>query len=322
MGSSGGHTVAIVGGSGFVGRHLLARLVSRHDIRIRALRHEGRLPGDVLERGAELVEGDLFRPASLERLLVPGCTVVNLAYVSGYDRGLEAMDNLGKACVSAGVRRMIHCSTAVVAGRVTETEVSEKTVCRPFKEYEVTKLAIEQLLVDRYGDRLEVIILRPTAVFGPGGRNLLKLMDNLTDGRRWLNYLRSCLSKHRRMNLVCVDNVVGALVWSIGHDKPVREPEVFIVSDDEDPVNDYRSVEAELMRLLGQRPYIFPVVPVPLTLLSILLRGMGRSNYNPSTVYSCRKLMESGFEKSVSVREGLADLARWYRCSRTDGGDR
>jgi len=305
-----------------VGRHLLARLGSRHDVRIRALRRKGSFPGDVMERGVELVDGDLFDRASLERLLLPGCTVVNLAYVSGHDRGLEAIDNLGKACVGAGVRRIVHCSTAVVAGRVTETEVTEKTVCRPFKEYEGAKLAIEQLLVDGYGDQLEVIILRPTAVFGPGGRNLLKMMDNLTGGRRWLNYLRSCVSKHRRMNLVCVDNVVAALVWSIDHDTPVREPEVFIVSDDEDPVNDYRGVEVELMRLLGLKPYVLPVVPAPLSLFTILLRVMGRSNYNPSTVYSCRKLMERGFEKSVSVREGLADLARWYKYSRTDGGDR
>ena len=82
------------------------------------------------------------------------------------------------------IKRLIHCSTAVVAGRVNDNIVTEQTECNPRTEYEKTKYQIEQILTQKARNHFPLTILRPTAVFGENGKNLLKLgITSIIDGR-------------------------------------------------------------------------------------------------------------------------------------------
>jgi nucleoside-diphosphate-sugar epimerase len=206
----------------------------------------------------------------------------------------------------------VHCSTAVVAGRSDADVVTEETECEPGDRYEATKLAIEKFLLGKAADSLEIAILRPTAVFGPRGRNLVKLANDLEQRPAFVNYLRSCLQGGRRMNLVHVDNVVAALAFLIDTADRVAG-EVFIISDDEYPINNYRDVERRLMAGLGVSVYPVPPVAVPRWMLSSALRMTGRTNTNPFCVYDCSKIISRGLKKPVSFEQGLSDFMAWYR---------
>jgi nucleoside-diphosphate-sugar epimerase len=311
-------TIVILGATGYIGSHLLASLAGVKDIKIKVLTRSGNQDQHPIQwpECVEVIQGDLNDSAALHRLIEPGCTVVNLVYLweGGEQANLAVTRNLLNACLSAGVGRLIHCSTAVVSGRASENPITESTECRPITEYGITKLKIEQLILTMAKGHFETVMLRPTAVFGPGpgGKQLKKLTADLIHGSRWRNYLKSCLFGQRRMNLVYIGNVVAAILFLIQHAQPIKE-DVLIVSDDAFPNNNFMAVERYLMHSLGLPDYPLPRIPIPLGFLTLLLQGLGRDNINPRCSYSQKKLEDLGFRSPVDFETGLSHYADWRR---------
>jgi len=310
-------TIAITGASGFIGRNLVAGLQGRGGDRIKLLARtqtsNGQHSGQV-----EIVKGDLLSPASLAGFLEPGCIVINLVYFWDADEAanLTAISNLVGACKAVGVKRLVHVSTAAVVGRENECLITESTPCSPVSEYGVTKLSIENLIRRERSGSIDVAILRPTSVFGPGGEPLGKLADSVARGLRLLNYLKSSLFNRRRMNLVHVSNVVAAIIFLANRPENLAG-EVFIVSDDDSAANNFSDVESALMRGLGVSDYCLPRVPVPLGVLKLLLSILGRNNVNPRCNYSSEKLLRLGFRRQVSFEAGLSDYISAYQSARS-----
>lgn len=305
--------IAVTGATGFIGRRLVGHLVARGDAAVRVLvRNYSAIAGTGVGNGAKV--GDMRDPAALAQILEEGCTWVNVAQLdlpSEADQ-INVMASLMEVCRKRRIKRLVHCSTAVVAGRSSVAVVNENTDCQPGNRYEATKLAIERFLIQKNSDSLEVAVLRPTAVFGPRGRNLIKLATDLERRPAIVNYLKSCLEGSRRMNLVHVDNVVAALAFLIDTPECVAG-EIFIISDDEYPGNNYRDVERRLMAGLGIPDY--PVAPAatPQWILSAALRAAGRTNIYPYRVYDCSKIVGFGLKKPVTFDQGLSDFVTWYR---------
>jgi nucleoside-diphosphate-sugar epimerase len=309
--------IAITGASGYIGQNLVAGLLDRGGYRVKLLSRTK--DSEHSHRGAvETVDGDLLLPKSLSGFLEPGCTVINLVYLwdAGEAANLAAMGNLVAACKAAGVKRLIHVSTAAVVGRVNECLITETTPCRPVSEYGVTKLNVESLIRREGGDSFDLAILRPTSVFGPGGEPLGKLADALENGHRLRNYLKSCLFNGRRMNLVHIANVVEAVIFLANRPENLAG-EIFIVSDDDSDANNFSDVESALMRGLGVSDYRLPRVPVPLGVLRLLLSILGRNNVNPGCNYSGEKLLRLGFRRAVSFEAGLSDYISAYQSARS-----
>ena len=303
--ASGLTTVAVIGASGFIGEHLLNALAERTDIELRVLVHRKKAK---THAGINFIEGDLLQPDSLDALLSKDCMVINLAYLA--QNNLEAMDNLASVCVKNQVSRLIHCSTAVVDGRSENDWVTEGTPCVTTSDYEKTKLQIESLLCGAALGKFAITILRPTAVFGPGGKNLIKLANELMNGNQWANYVRSSLFNRRSLNLVAVENVIAALEFLLVAENVDRE--VFIISDDDSPENNYRDIENRLLASFGIS-YLVPRVSMPKWSLKVLLRVAGKANINPSKKYSDRKLAELGFKKPQGLEAAVDKFSSWYK---------
>jgi nucleoside-diphosphate-sugar epimerase len=308
-------TVAITGATGFIGRHLLGRLARRRDLALRALTR-GPLDSCLPHApGLQWIRGDLADPGAARALLEPGCVLIDLAFPAQWPREKhrEAAAVLAEAAASARIHRVLHCSTAAVAGRAAERVITEETAARPATEYEVTKLAIEEMWRARAAGRYELAILRPTAVFGAGGRNLLKLARDLERGGGLTNYLRSSVFGRRRMNLIPVDNVTAAFEFLLDHPGPL-DREIYIVAQDEDPSNNFRDVERLLGAALGVRPAPVPGLPVPGFVLAGLLWLAGRSNANPDRIYDGSKLRRAGLnERPTTLAQGLSAFAAWKK---------
>jgi 2-alkyl-3-oxoalkanoate reductase len=96
------------------------------------------------------------------------------------------LKRLVDAARRAGVRRIVHVSTADVFGPDHSTRVTEKTKLHPVHAYERLKLFEEQWLLKAAQD-IEVVNLRPARLFGAGEEWLLpRLMSSLVRGRLWL----------------------------------------------------------------------------------------------------------------------------------------
>lgn len=311
-------TIAITGASGFIGKRLVADMLDEgcYEIRVLSRKKQRDLCKEGFGQGVDIFEGDLADPNSLRGFLVPGCTVINLVYLweAGEKLNLACTYNLLAACKDAKVARLIHCSTAAVAGRVQNNLIDEKTPCRPITEYGTTKLKIESDIIDSAKGNFDAVILRPTSVFGIDGEPLKKLVADLCVGSRWKNYLKSCLFGRRRMNLVHVANVVAAIIFLSRHAGRF-EGEIFIVSDDDEPKNNFIDVERTLMSALGVKQYRLPWLPIPLVVLKLFLMLLGRNNINPHCDFDSSKLHKLGFKNPVNLSKGLAEYAAWYRAS-------
>lgn len=312
-------TVAILGATGFVGTHLVLEFLRLGGYEIRVLTRP--TMRDVTQRnfglGVTVIDGDAVNPDSLRALLVPGCIVINLVYMwgAGEEANLACVRTLLAACKERKISRLVHTSTAAVVGRVKADRVNEATFCRPTDEYGFSKLKIEQAVTQFAKGEFDVAILRPTSVFGIGGEPLRKLVEDLTTGPRWKNYFRSCLFNNRSMHLVPLANVVAALIFLARYADQFDGDHIFIISSDEDPLNNFRAVELIGMKVLGIPDYHFPRMPVPLTALKLLLRFLGRSNTNPYRCFDSGKLRKFGYKDSVSLAEGLREYFLW--CHRT-----
>jgi nucleoside-diphosphate-sugar epimerase len=307
-------TIAITGATGFIGQHLLSNLQARPGTVIRALRH--RNPGKVFgcpDSTVEWIDGDLADSATAERLLTPGSTLFNLAFPESWNAidHIQSATRLAKVAAENAVRRVIHCSSAVVVGNVSQRVVNETTEPSPQLEYEKTKLEIERAWRENAADRFDLVIARPSAVFGPGGKNLIKLADALTHGNETKNYVRSALYSRRKLNLVCIQNVVTALEMLMDRRAPFHG-DTFNISNDDDPINNFRDIEQILMRELGIRDYLLPLIPVPRPALAAILRLAGRSNSNPDRIYDNAKLKQLGWKTICSIEQGLREFAAWY----------
>jgi dihydroflavonol-4-reductase len=95
-----------------------------------------------------------------------------------------AVGHLIEAAAGAGVRRVVHCSTVGVHGDIKHPPANEDAPLRPGDIYQVTKVEGERIAreaAERTG--LPVTIARPSGIYGPGDRRLLKLFRGVARRR-------------------------------------------------------------------------------------------------------------------------------------------
>lgn len=165
-------TVCILGGSGFVGRHLAEILVRRGlDVRIPTRRRERAKAQLILLPTVELLQADLHDPRAL-RGLVAGCdAVINLVGVlhdrrgNGFTRNhIELPAKIVAACREAGVPRVVHMSAL-------GADASGPSA------YLRSKFEGEQAIRQAATHGIDVTIFRPSVIFGPGDSFLSLFAD-------------------------------------------------------------------------------------------------------------------------------------------------
>ncbi len=305
--------IVVTGGTGFIGRHLLEAARGRqvHALSRRSVERAG-------SAGIKWTEGDLASHATWRSLLVPGSIVINLAYPAGLSdaRVVDAARTMVTACAEAKVARLIHCSTVSVYGRSPGGMINELTPCNPLDDYGRRKLLIERAIREADSGECEIAILRPAAVFGDGGQNLVSLMRSLSCNQGLVRYLRASLFGRRRMHLVPVQTVVAALLFLADSRQSVAG-QIFNVSDDDDSRNNYLEVERILIEALGLPERRIPVLPIPPLALKALLRVRGRSELDPYCSYCVEKLHRWGFVSPIDFDTALRTFACNWRSGLT-----
>ena len=158
-------SVCIIGGTGFVGRHIAYRL-SKTDKKVRVLTRNAEKNKDLrILPGVELIETDVFDTRQLEATIRDTDAVINLVGIlnekqhngEGFQRAhVELPKKILGACLSQGVPRLLHMS-ALHADVNTGTSL-----------YLRTKGEGENALHTFSTERLVVTSFRPSVIFGPG----------------------------------------------------------------------------------------------------------------------------------------------------------
>lgn len=177
----------VTGGAGFIGSHLVARLLARGD-EVRVLDNLRRgtrdaLPSRAAGRAVEFIEGDVRDPGTL-RAAADGCErIFHLAAQSNVIGALDDPDysfttnvggtfNMLRCAIDLGVRRVVFTSSREVYGEALYLPVDEEHPLRAKNPYGASKLAGEaycRTFAHCYG--LDVAIVRLANVYGPGDRD-------------------------------------------------------------------------------------------------------------------------------------------------------
>ena len=184
--------VLVTGATGFTGGQLARALKARgYDVWAMLRTPAG---AESLQRdGIQTRTGDLANPASLPAAVSGMDVVYNIAALyrqAGLPDSVyhqvngTAVGQLIEAAAGAGVRRVVHCSTVGVHGDIEHPPAGEDAPLSPGDVYQLSKVEGEQRARDvasRTG--VEVVIARPSGIYGPGDRRLLKLFRGVARRR-------------------------------------------------------------------------------------------------------------------------------------------
>ena len=129
---------------------------------------------------------DILSPDSYQEYITENSIVINLLFLTSefHQYNFKYIEDLISICIQKRIEKFVHISTAIVAGRIKSDVISEDVKCNPKNSYEKTKLKLEKILIDRSDNKFPLTILRPTAVFGANGKNLIKIARKVIDGNR------------------------------------------------------------------------------------------------------------------------------------------
>jgi nucleoside-diphosphate-sugar epimerase len=306
--------ILVTGATGFIGKRLCHQIIQNGGTIRRALRREGNQEGAVV--------GELGQETNWSTALVGVKCVIHLAgrvhvmrdsaddVLAEYRRvNVLGTLNLAQQAAALGVKRLIYISSIKVNGEKTKKGVPFLVTDNPNPHgpYAVSKWEAEQrLLALSAKTGIEVVIIRPPLVYGPGVKaNFLSML-------RWLSrgLPMPFGAIYNKRSLVALDNLVDLIITCIRH--PAAANQVFFAGDGEDLST------TELLHRLGYalgKPA--RLVSVPTWILQAVAgligkRQMGRRLCDSLQVDISKTREVLGWSPMISVNEGLQITAQYY----------
>lgn len=315
--------VFITGASGFVGGHLIQALQREGSRHIGVLSHRRQLP---IFDDCETVSGDINDFPLLVRSLRGTEILFHLAAALGgslidpmeFERiNIRGTDTVLRAAGEAGVKKVVHFSSAGVLGIVPGgVAAGEDHALNPQTVYDRTKLEGERIALRHAQNGLDVCIVRPGWIYGPGDRRTFKLIRAIAKKRFILVTRGNALQTP-----VHIDDLVrGALMCA----EKGRRGEIYHLAGEEAlPV---KSMVHAIAAAAGARilPGHLPLLPAraaavilealfrPLNKEAPLTRGKLAFFIHPKPLSIQKAIRTLEYRPQVSFQEGMTATLAWY----------
>jgi len=308
--------VVVTGASGFVGTELCAEL-TRRSFRVRPVIREPKNTSldeiSVGNIGPDTHWGNALDKADVVVHLAARVHIMhkeNAEQINIYHEvNFEGTMALANQAVQAGVKRFVFISSIKVNGEKSRLgqPFTAQDAARPVDPYGMSKEETEKALLElAESTGLEVVIIRPVLVYGPGVKaNFRSLM-------KWINMgvpLPLGLVDNKR-SLVALDNLVDLIITCVEHTKAVNQ--IFLVSDGEDLST------TELLQRVGKalgKPA--RLIPVPCRLIGFAAALIGKRDFSQRLLGSLQvditKTREIlNWSPPVSVDDALKNTAQSF----------
>lgn len=246
-------SILVTGASGFLGRALADRIAAGHRLELRTAGRSGQPPS--LAGTRHFNTGELSAQTEWRDALASVDTLVHAAGRAHVIRdktadpltrflriNTEATMHLARQAAEAGVRRFIFISSIKVNGEVTQPGklfTAEDTPA-PRDPYAISKHRAEEGLKNiAASSSMELVIIRPPLIYGPGVKANFQMLIN------WIYRSRPLplAAVDNRRSLVALENLIDLILTCVDH--PLAANQTFLVSDGDD-----LSI-AELVRRIG-----------------------------------------------------------------------
>jgi nucleoside-diphosphate-sugar epimerase len=223
---------------------------------------------------------------------------------------VDATLNLARQAAAAGVKRFVFISSIKVNGEATPPgrPFTAEDMPNPQNPYAHSKFDAERKLFALAAETaLEVTVIRPPLVYGPGVKaNFATMMD-------WVNrgIPLPLGAVNNKRSFVFVDNLADLIILTAIH--PAAGGQVFLVSDDEDVST--TELLQRMAQALGRTSWN---MPVPTPVLTLAAAALGRRAFTSRLTDSLqvdigktRELL--GWAPQKGVAEGLRQTARSFQ---------
>jgi len=321
--------VLVTGATGFAGGHLARALASAgHEVSALVRDRAAGPAADLARSGITVVSGDLRDLSTLTAATAGIEVVYHLAAIyrqagvppDAY-RAVNAVGSqlVVEAASRAGARRVVHCSTVGVHGDVERPPANEDAPLKPGDIYQETKLEGERLAQAagvRFG--IEVTIARPSGIYGPGDRRLLRLFRGVAR-RRWFTLGSGEIYYH----LTYIDDLVDG--FRLLGEHPAAANRTYILAGGEvTTLNALVGLVAEgagvpvPTRHLPVWPFwvagaVCEAVCVPLRIEPPIFRRRVDFFTKSRAFDIARARADVGFAPRVGLRDGIRRTLDWYR---------
>jgi len=307
--------IALIGGSGFVGTHLLHQLQKRRDCELLNIDKQQSADFSAITIRSNVLDKEALK------LALKGVDVVVLLAAEHrddvsptklyYDVNVQGMKNTLEVMDLYGIKHIIFTSTVAVYG-LNKVNPNEETAVAPFNHYGSSKWQAEQELQRWWQGRADcrVDILRPTVIFGEGNRgnvyNLLAqiaagrfLMIGKGDNRKSMSYIRNIVAF---IEFLIFANKQGFEVYNYV-DKPDFTTNDLVVQTGKALNKQIPTVRIPYsIGLLGA--YCFDALAW-LTRQKLAISSIRVKKFCAVTQFDSNKAMASGFVPPFSMEEGL-----------------
>lgn len=307
-----GKRVLVTGGSGFIGSHLVHRLLADGAKVAVTVRYGNVMKSERLRDcwdDIQVIEADLRNRGALEAGLreFPPEVVFHLAAYNHvgqsfvqveecFDVNAKGTANLLDVC--PGTERFIYMSTSEVYGHQTEVPFVETMCPEPISPYAITKYAGELYchMKQRIGGGTSVVMLRPFNTFGPYQSAKAVIPELIVNCLRGETIHTTRGEQTREFNYV--DNIIDGLVLAAAHPGQV-EGVMNLAGGEEIAIRDLVNKIAELTNTRSKIE-------------------IGALPYRPTEIWrmyadSSRARETIGWEPRVRLEEGLAKTIAWFR---------
>jgi nucleoside-diphosphate-sugar epimerase len=299
--------VVIVSGSSFIGRDTIKKLKNIKNLNIISRK---RLKYPICSNSQHKFFNDnLLAKKNISKYLAGAEFLINFAYIKrNKTDNLRLIRNLIYSVNQSNIKRFIHISTAVVSGFRQNGLLNEKSVNSPASDYQITKLRIENELKKNLSKKINLIIIRPTEVVSVKNKTIIDKIITRSKSFYLLNYFINFFLKNRKINLVCLPNLIEAIVFFCSKEKFFLS-RTYIVSDSNINCN-YGFFFNFINTFIGKKNYNF-LFSINLKLLILIYRIFLPTHSNPGAYYTSNKIQLLGYKRKITLIEYLIKIIKF-----------
>lgn len=317
----------VTGANGFLGSHLVDRLLERGDEVHVLVRKTSNLQW-LLGKDVQYHYGDVFsgNPKGLQDGVNAADVVFHLAGVlrahrtsAYYEVNVQGTVNVCEACLhNPSLKRVVVVTSLAAHGPNAEGKIAfEDDECHPMGDYGKSKRDAE-IVALKYADRIPITIVRPPAIYGPRDDQVFAFFRMVKRGVAFLPG-----NGRGVLNMSHVHDVVSGLLLAAEHPKAVSE--TFFIGEDEN--HSWRDATDAIAESLSRRAAKIPVPGMLVYAVCAAAELAGRvtkRTFPLNLAYADNFLQKSwamdvgkakrllGYQPKFSLKSGAADAAQWY----------